>query len=110
MISSARCIQARASIVRCPTVRMPVPTTTSDPVLPALLVMPYPTGGNTADTPRTAAVVARQIAVGTTRTVAADKPRTAAAVARQIAVDTPCTASADTGARPPPFAETSQTY
>src|SRR5207247_11149742 len=65
---------------------MPVPTTTSDPVLLAFFVMPYPTGGNTADT-----------------------PRTAAAVARQIAVDTPCTASADTRARPPPFADTSQT-
>src|SRR4029453_4833513 len=48
MISSARCIQARASIVRWPTVRMPVPTTTSDPALFALIAMPYPTKGNTA--------------------------------------------------------------
>src|SRR5207253_1983068 len=95
MISSARCIQARASIVRCPTVRMPVPTTTSDPALFALLVMPYPTGGNTAvvttiavDTPRTAAVVAPQIAV--------DTPRTAAGGAPRIAVDTPRTAAGGT--------------
>src|SRR5438132_12048534 len=47
MISSARCIQARASIVRCPTVRMPVPTTTSDPALFASLIMVYPAEGNT---------------------------------------------------------------
>src|SRR4029077_17711542 len=46
MISSARCIQARASIVRCPTVRMPVPTTTSDPAF-ASLIMVYPAEGNT---------------------------------------------------------------
>src|SRR6266566_4556858 len=67
MISSARCIQARASIVRCPTVRMPVPTTTSDPALFASLVMPYPTRGNTAAAaaPRTAAVDTPRIAADT---------------------------------------------
>src|SRR5258708_7373575 len=62
MISSARCIQARASIVSCPTVRMPVPTITSAPALLASFVMPHPTGGNTAAAP--------PIAAGDTRTPA----------------------------------------
>src|SRR5438132_3825434 len=62
MISSARCIQARASIVSCPTVRMPVPTITSAPALLASFVMPHPTGGNTAAAPPIAAVDTRTAA------------------------------------------------
>src|SRR5437016_14657941 len=62
MISSARCIQARASIVSCPTVRMPVPTITSAPALLASFVMPHPTGGNSAAAPPIAAVDTRTAA------------------------------------------------
>src|SRR5205823_9924579 len=65
MISSARCIQARASIVSCPTVRMPVPTITSAPALLASFVMPHPTGGNTGAAPLIAAVDTRRIAAET---------------------------------------------
>src|SRR5207253_1587091 len=65
MISSARCIQARASIVSCPTVRMPVPTITSAPALLASSVMPHPTGGNTAAAPLIAAVDTRRTAAET---------------------------------------------
>src|SRR6266478_5728930 len=65
MISSARCIQARASIVSCPTVRMPVPTITSAPALLASFVMPHPTGGNTAAAPLIAAVDTRRTAAET---------------------------------------------
>src|SRR5205823_14738019 len=65
MISSARCIQARASIVSCPTVRMPVPTITSAPALLASFVMPHPTGGNTGAAPLIAAVDTRRTAAET---------------------------------------------
>src|SRR6266567_8496250 len=65
MISSARCIQARASIVSCPTVRMPVPTITSPPALLASFVMPHPTGGNTGAAPLIAAVDTRRTAAET---------------------------------------------
>src|SRR5262245_21005485 len=69
-------------IVRCPTVRMPVPTTTSDPALFLLLPMPYPTGGNTA-------VVARRIAADIPRTGAVGAPRIAADIPRAAAVGGP---------------------
>src|SRR4051812_16430877 len=78
MIISARSIHARASIVRCPTVRMPVPTTTRDPTLFVLVAMPYPTGGNTAIEPPIAVDIPRRIGA-----VAA--PRTAVDISRAAA-------------------------